>query len=145
MSYKHTQISYVIIIALIAVALIFGNILIQTGFNLPVVIATILLLFVLASFTSLQVTIDEEYLRIKFGYGIFWKKFLLNEISSVKTVKNHWYYGWGIRRWLWPKMWIFNISGFDAIEIIMKNGKIYRIGTDEAKKLEQEIKIHKSF
>ena len=95
MSYKHTQISYVIIIALIAVALIFGNILIQTGFNLPVVIATILLLFVLASFTSLQVTIDEEYLRIKFGYGIFWKKFLLNEISSVKTVKNHWYYGWG--------------------------------------------------
>ncbi|KKP38270.1 MAG: hypothetical protein UR28_C0019G0025 [Candidatus Peregrinibacteria bacterium GW2011_GWF2_33_10] len=144
MSYKHTQISYVIIIALIAVALIFGNILIQTGFNLPVVIATILLLFVLASFTSLQVTIDEEYLRIKFGYGIFWKKFLLNEISSVKTVKNHWYYGWGIRRWLWPKMWIFNISGFDAIEIIMKNGKIYRIGTDEAKKLEQEIKIHKS-
>ncbi|OGJ43988.1 hypothetical protein A2272_05140 [Candidatus Peregrinibacteria bacterium RIFOXYA12_FULL_33_12] len=133
-----------IIIALIAVALIFGNILIQTGFNLPVVIATILLLFVLASFTSLQVTIDEEYLRIKFGYGIFWKKFLLNEISSVKTVKNHWYYGWGIRRWLWPKMWIFNISGFDAIEIIMKNGKIYRIGTDEAKKLEQEIKIHKS-
>lgn len=83
--------------------------------------------------------IDGEYLRIKFGYGIYKKKFLLNEIATVKTVKNHWYYGWGIREWLWPRMWIYNISGFDAVEIIMKNGKIYRIGTDEPKKLEQVI------
>jgi len=36
-------------------------------------------------------------------------------------------------------MRIFNISGFDAVEIKMKNGKIYRIGTDEPKKLEQAI------
>ncbi len=47
-----------------------------------------------------------------------------------------WYYGWGIRGWLWPKMWIYNVSGFDAVEIKLKNGKMYRIGTDEPKKLE---------
>ena len=37
-------------------------------------------------------------------------------------------------------MWIYNVSGFDAIELTMKNGKIYRIGTDEPEKLEAAIK-----
>jgi hypothetical protein len=36
-------------------------------------------------------------------------------------------------------MWIYNVSGFDAVEIKLKNDKIYRIGTDEPKKLEQTI------
>ena len=98
-----------------------------------------LILFILASFGSLQVIIDGKYLRIKFGYGIYQKKFSLNDVMSAKTVKNRWYYGWGIRGWLWPKMWIYNVSGFDAVEIKLKNGKMYRIGTDEPKKLEQTI------
>jgi len=37
-------------------------------------------------------------------------------------------------------MWIFNVSGFDAIELTMKNGRIYCIGTDEPEKLEAVIK-----
>ncbi|GAC1300935.1 MAG: hypothetical protein NVSMB24_02720 [Mucilaginibacter sp.] len=88
---------------------------------------------------SLRVIIDEKYLRIKFSFGIYQKKFTLNDIMSAKTVKNHWHYGWGVRRWLWPKMWIYHVSGFDAVEIKLKNGKMYRIGTDEPKKLEQTI------
>jgi len=89
---------------------------------------------------TLKVTIDEQQLRVKFGYGIFRKRFLLKEIDSVKIVKNHWYYGWGIRFWLWPRMWIFNVSGFEAVELKMKNGKTYRIGTDEAEALESAIR-----
>ena len=100
----------------------------------------LLVLFILASFASLKVTIDKNYLRIKFGYGIFRKKFPLKEITSAKAVKNHWFFGWGIRLWLWPRMWIFNVSGFDAVEIKTKAGRTYRIGTDEPKKLEQAIK-----
>ena len=64
---------------------------------------------------------------------------MLREIISVRAVKNHWYYGWGIRFWFWPRMVIFNVSGFDAVEIKMKNGKTYRIGTDEPKNLEHAI------
>jgi hypothetical protein len=111
----------------------------DSGSNFAFTATMVLILFILASFGLLQVIIDEKYLRIKFGYGIYQKKFLLNDIASAKTVKNHWYYGWGIRVWLWPKMWIYNVSGFDAVEIKLKNGKTYRIGTDEPKKLEQAI------
>jgi len=106
----------------------------------PAVAVMFFIVFILASFSSLTVTVDENYLRIKFGYGIFKKKFPLNEIASAISVKNHWYYGWGIRLWFWPYMWIYNVSGFDAIEIVMKNGKIYRIGTDAPKELEAIIK-----
>ena len=111
----------------------------DSGTNLLVTAIMALILFTLASFVSLQVIIDEKYLRIKFGYGIFQKKISLNDVMSAKTVKNHWYYGWGIRGWLWPKMWIYNVSGFDAVEIKLKNSKTYRLGTDEPKKLEQTI------
>ena len=148
MNYKHTQIGYLMIVITLAVLVFFAWLQItaraeppsyDSGTNFAMTGIMVLILFILFSFVSLQVIIDEKYLRIKFGYGIYKKKFLLNEIVSVKTVKNHWYYGWGIRGWLWPKMWIYNISGFDAVEIKLKNGKIYRIGTDEAKKLEQAI------
>ena len=148
MNYKHTQIGYLILVVTLAVPALFAWAYItaaaeptsvDSGTNLLVTTTMALTLFILASFGSLQVIIDEEYLQIKFGYGIYKKKFLLNDIVSAKTVKNHWYYGWGIRGWLWPKMCIYNVSGFDAVEIKLKNGKTYRIGTDEATKLEQAI------
>ena len=113
---------------------------VDSGTNFAVTATMALILFILASFATLTISIDEKYLRIKFGYGIFTKKFALNQITKVQTVKNHWYYGWGIRLWLWSKMWIYNVSGFDAVEIRTKNGKIYRIGTDEPKKLETAIR-----
>ncbi len=113
---------------------------VDSGPNFAVTSIMALILFFLASFTTLTVFIDENYLRIKFGYGIFEKKFSVKEVVSVASVKNHWYYGWGIRVWFWPYMWIYNISGLNAVEIIMRNGKIYRIGTDTPSELEAAIK-----
>ena len=142
--YKHTQVGYLIIAILFILVLfyawLYGVVREEIGSDFTVVAVMTLVLFLLASFSTLQVTIDENNMRIKFGYGIFRKKFPLKEIVSVKTVKNHWYYGWGIRVWLWPNMLIFNVSGFDAVEITMKDGKIYRIGTDVPGELESAIK-----
>ena len=148
MNYKHTQMSYLMLLVTLAVLILFAWMQItaraepasvDSGTNFAVTSIMVLILVVLASFSTLTVMIDKKYLRIKFGYGIFRKKFALNEIMSAKTVKNHRWYGWGIRVWFWPKMWIYNVSGFDAVEIQLKNGKRYRIGTDEPKKLEQTI------
>ncbi|MCX6736430.1 MAG: hypothetical protein NTZ13_05100 [Candidatus Parcubacteria bacterium] len=148
-SYKHTQISYLMIVVTLMVLALFSWAYItaraeppsvDSGTNLLVTSIMAFVLFLLASLVTLTASIDEKYLKIKFGYGIFRKKFSLNEIVSAKQVKNHWYYGWGIKFWLWPKMWIYNVSGFDAIEITMKNGRIYRIGTNDPKILETAIK-----
>ena len=148
-SYKHTQIGYLMLVVTLAVLALFAWMYITasaeppsyySGTNFAITAIMALILFILASFITLSVAVDENYLRIKFGYGIFRKKLSTSDIASVAQVKNHWYYGWGIRLWFWPRMWIFNVSGFDAVEIRMKNGKIYRIGTDEPEKLETAIK-----
>lgn len=141
MTYKHTQRGYLIIFTLLIVAGLFAFLLWQSHFNKTILFGMVFILLILASFASLTVALDKKFLYIQFGYGIFKRQFLLSEIASVKAVKNHWYYGWGIRLWLWPKMWIYNISGFDAVEIILKNGSVYRIGTDESEKLEQAIRL----
>jgi len=148
-SYKHTQIGYLMLVVTLALLALFAWIYIaastespsvDSGPNFAVSAIMVLILFILASFSTLTASIDENYLRIKFGYGIFVRKFALNQIASIQAVKNHWYYGWGMRVWFWPYMWIYNVSGFDAVEIIMKNGKIYRIGTDVSEEFETAIK-----
>ena len=144
MNYKHTQIGYLMISITLAVLLLFiwTHIIssaetpsVDSGSNFAITSVMAIIIWILSSFATLQVKIDNKYIHIKFGYGIYQKKFLLNDITTATKVKNKWYYGWGIRGWLWPKICIYNVSGFAAIEIKLKNGKTYRIGTDEPEKL----------
>ena len=139
MFYKHIQIGRLMMFVSLVVAFVFVGVLLKTGLEAIIVFYMLFVLFILYSFMSLEVLVDEEYLQIKFGYGLFRKKFKLKEIISAKAVKNHWYYGWGIKHRLIPPMWIYNVSGFDAVEIKTINGKIYRIGTDDQESLEQAI------
>lgn len=138
--YRHTQVGYLMIFVTLAVLALFSWLQItaraeppsyDSGANFAMTAIMALVLFILASFSTLTVAINGQFLKIRFGWGIFRKKFPLAEIAAVRKARNHWYYGWGIRRSFWPRMWIFNVSGFDAVELAMKNGKIYRIGTDE--------------
>lgn len=87
MAYKYTQVGHLIIFALFTAILLFGIILTQAGFNSVTLVTVFFILFLLISFASLKVMINENYLRIKFGYGIFRKSFILREIISVRTVK----------------------------------------------------------
>lgn len=146
--YKHTQIGYLTIFITLVVTTFFIWIYttalaetpsVDSGPNLAVSAVMLLIIFTLVSFTTLTTSIDKDYIQVKFSYGIYVKKFELSQIASVKIVKNHWYYGWGIRFWLRPRMCIYNVSGFDAVELTMKDGKIYRIGTDAPSELEAAI------
>ena len=89
----------------------------------------VVLAVALALFASLTVEIDAEHLRIRFGIGLIRKRFPLDQIDTCRPVKNPWIYGWGIR--LTPHGWLYNVSGQEAVELKMKNGKTCRIGTDE--------------
>jgi len=131
--YKHTQIGYVIIVSLlIAMGFIFykaGG----AGHLEIVYLAVLFSLVILSVFATLTVQVDQENLRIWFGVGIIRKTFSLKEIDFCRVVKNPWYSGWGIR--IGKKYILFNVSGFKAVELKMKNGKTYRIGTDDPEEL----------
>jgi hypothetical protein len=99
---------------------------------------TIFFLILLSLFSHLTVTGYMNYLEIKFGIGLIRKKFNYKDIKDFSIEKNPWYYGWGIR--IIPGGWLFNVSGFQTVQLNMKNGKMYRIGTDEPKRLAEFIK-----
>lgn len=138
MMYKHTQIGYLFIVALsipLSILLFFGVVYEFT----PIVLALFIALLVsLVLFPSLTIEIDETKLTIRFGLGIVSKNFGLEDIRSCRVVKNPWYYGWRIS--LTPHGWLYNISGLSSVEILMKNGKKYRLGTDEPERLKSAIK-----
>jgi energy-coupling factor transporter transmembrane protein EcfT len=136
--YQHTQIGYLIIIAFSIGLFFVAGLIAVYGFNWTGFAVLIILAICLALFYTLTVVIERDFLKIRFGIGIIRKKFFLKDIESYKVVKNPWFYGWGIH--LTPHGWLYNVSGSYAVEIRMKSGKKYRIGTDVPDELEKAIR-----
>jgi len=97
------------------------------------VILAVILGIVYALFHSLTVRVSGSEIALSFGVGLIRKQFPIADISSASMVKNRWYNGFGIRKIRGG--WLYNVSGFDAIEIQLKNERKYRIGTNQPKEL----------
>ena len=96
-------------------------------------VITVITGIVVVLFHSLTVRISRSDIALSFGVGLIRKRFPIGDIRSVRIARNRWYNGWGIRKIRGG--WLYNVSGFDAIEIQLKNERKYRIGTDQPKKL----------
>ena len=138
MRYHHTQIGHLIIAVLTCAIFIITILMAVNVFTWVAFAALCILAICLLLFSFLTVTIQDNILELKFGPGIYRKKFNLSDIESCQAVKNKWYYGWGIH--LTPHGWLFNVSGFQAVEINLKSGKKYRIGTDAPGELEEALR-----
>jgi hypothetical protein len=152
--YKKTQTGWMIIFSFIPVFLFlswivyrqdvlgkpFGHHPASTSVYLALIV---FLLLLLALFSNLTVTGFSTYLQIKYGMGIFRKKFEYKDIQSCSIQKNHWFYGWGVRKI--PGGWLYNVSGSISVQLDMKNGRMYRIGTDEPEKLLEFLRSRISF
>ena len=134
--YKHTQIGWIVLISLVGAILLTGYLGILYP-NWTALSVFVILVICIVLFANLTVIGDDNSVELRFGPGLVKKKFIFKEIESCKIVRNHWWYGWGIRKI--PKGWLFNVSGLNAVELSMKNGKVYRIGTDDPQKLSEFI------
>lgn len=103
---------------------------------IPGLVASVLAVC-LVLFHSLTVRVGGSTLALRYGIGVVRICFRLVDIQHSNCVQNHWYYGWGIK--LTPHGWLYNVSGFDAVEIELENGRKYRIGTDEPVVLQAAI------
>ncbi len=129
--YKHTQLGTVLIVGLALGLLVLAMVVPFPTWLVPLYAVLVLL------FGWLTVEISEEFLVCRFGIGLIRKSFALRDIEEARTVRNRWYYGWGIR-WT-PHGWLFNAAGLDAVEIRMSNQKSYRVGTDQPAELLRAI------
>jgi hypothetical protein len=138
--YSHTQpgtlLRWIMIGSLLALVAIMAAARIWTEPMYVQLIAYGPLLLLLACwilFDSLTVDITATRLIVSFGPGLIKKTFRLDDIMGASAVRNSWLYGWGIR--LIPHGWMYNVSGLDAVELDLRDGKKFRIGTDEPDKL----------
>jgi len=134
MTYKHTQTGWVTLVACGGIILLFQFLPVPHAPReiLPLVFL-IVALSVATLMGTLTVEVDDSLVRLRFGVGLIRKSFRLDEIATCQPVRNRWWWGWGIR--LIPGGWLYNVSGLDAVELGMKNGKLFRIGTDEPRQL----------
>jgi hypothetical protein len=144
--YRHTRIGYLTIGVLGAGCVFVGFLLLYSsitkGFDsvaAPVALSVLLALLVaLVLFSRLTTSVEDRTLEVWFGPGWPRRVFPLADVTDIRVGKAPWYAGWGIR-WL-GRGWLFNVSGRDVVELRMKDGRRYLIGTDAPQALEAAIR-----
>ena len=137
--YRHTRFATVVVVSLLLAAVLFAGLGMMTGFMPLAVLGPALMAGFLALFYALTVEIDATHLCFRFGIGLIRKQIPLAEIADARPVRNTWLYGWGIHRT--PHGWLYNVSGWDAVEITLTSGKRLRLGTDEPRRLAQILRL----
>lgn len=131
--YEHTQRSYLlhwIIVPLLLIAL--GGVFLAHPplWVWPLALGYLAALsWVTVTFSMLTVLVDGDQIRLYFGRGWPRKTLIREEIVAVRSVRNLWWYGLGIR-WI-PKGTLWNVWGLDAVELQFASGKVFRVGTDD--------------
>ncbi len=137
MNYRHTQIGYTTIAALVAVIfLIIAQIQFFGSAPLPIAVLIILVVCLLL-FSYLTIEIRDGILTWTFGIGLIRKRVPVSEVIRATPVKTTLLQGWGIH---WTSGgWLYNVSGYRAVEFELKNGKKFRLGTDEPEELVRAV------
>lgn len=139
MEYKHTQYNLIILFAAIISIFWTSKYFILVDIK-PIILMALFVLFIcLFILFSLTVEIKNGFVQCVFGPGLVKQKIKLSDILNVYTVKNPWYSGWGIHG-IPGKYVVWNVSGFDAVEIQLSTFKKFRIGTNEPDKLLEAIR-----
>jgi hypothetical protein len=87
-------------------------------------------------FSTLTVKVGKEELCFYFGPGFWTRRIPLRDITSVQSVRNSVWHGWGIR--YTPHGWLYNVSGLRAIEVTTED-EVLRVGTDKPDELKQPL------
>ncbi len=134
--YRHLQVGWVTLALVLLSLVIFLGVIMSVGTNglevllHPIGLASVALLAVVAGvFGALRTEITDHEFIVAFWPGRPRRVTPLHQIRSVRMVRNHWAYGWGIR--LTPHGWLWNVSGLDAVEVVLEGGKRFRAGTDD--------------
>jgi hypothetical protein len=135
MEYRHTQIGTMIIAGFgVAIAVIIGQLFIPNIPHIPMIVVGVFLLFILLLFSSLTVEVKQGSVFVRFGPGIIRREIRLSDITDAQPVKNPWFVGWGIR-WVPGQFVLWNVGGLRAVELKLRDGKRFRIGTDDPEAL----------
>jgi hypothetical protein len=127
--YRHTQVGWVMLVAAAAVVALGWAVAPREAAAAAWLLMLPVAALLVFGFGTLTVEVSGEAIRLRFGIGLIRKRIPLRDVRSWREYRNPRYTGWGIR--LGPGGVLWNVSGFDAVQLELGNGKHFRIGTDE--------------
>jgi hypothetical protein len=132
-TYRHTQTGRTLFYPMVAIASVSGLIAVSVPAARLAFLIAILVLGVAAIFRKLTIKIDDVYVRAIFGPGLTLRKIKLCEIAACEPIRIRWWYGWGIHPT--PYGLLYNVSGWDAVALTLRNGRRVSLGTDQPNEL----------
>lgn len=110
------------------------------GADIPLMVFSAILVLVAFLFHGLTIKVSDKNVSWAFGPGVFGKTVTFDEIESVRAVSNSFRHGIGLR--ITHDGWVYSVSGFSAVELAMKDGTNYRLGTNDQEGLLAALKEH---
>lgn len=142
-NYFHSQFGYAFFIMCGAISVVVFTALYQNRTGLEgVAISFLIMGLILLFFYNLTIKVNHEKITWTFGIGLINKQLEISQVKSTRIVENPWYCGWGIR--MMSEGTLYNISGFQAVNLELKDGTHIRLGTDEPQQLKAAIDAHMS-
>ena len=137
--YKNTQFAWVIWAILLWLSSFLAVATQLMGFNVGVLGFALLLLIVAIAFYGLTIKVDitQQTISWWFGPGVGKKTLRFDDISYVSPTRNSFRHGVGMR--ISNDGWVYSAAGFNALEIVLKDGLKYRIGTNDQDNLLKNI------
>ncbi len=142
MNYERTQSApYYWLLTLIGAGMLFAAYLMPVSGVRLFLLAMSGVMFVLAlSFRQLTLRDDGDWLAIRFGpLPLFQRKVVYDNIQTVNRGRTSLWDGWGIHYSLSGHI-VWNIWGFDCVDVTFHKGRKLRIGTDDPEGLEAFLK-----
>ncbi|PCK32608.1 hypothetical protein [Pseudoalteromonas piscicida] len=146
--YKNIQFAWVIWLFLAFIASFTVLAIYLTGSNLAFVAFLVILSLVAFIFYGLTIQVDKQQQTLSWWFGPSVAKMTLqfDDIEFVQPVTNSLRHGIGMR--ISTDGWVYTVAGFDALEVVMKDGTKYRLGTNDqanlVKAMESKLKKEKS-
>jgi hypothetical protein len=105
---------------------------------LPLALVIVIIGAVGAVFTRLTIRVDADAMTWHFGWGWPSSAISMREIERAEVTQTNLLEGWGIHWTIWHG-WLWNVGGFQAVEIFKRNGSGVTLGSDDPQGLFQAI------
>jgi len=133
-TYQHAQPARAIVTGLMGIGLVFA---VMSIFVHSFIFGTVVLFISAYVFRSMTIEISDTELTWYFGSGFPLKRVPIGEVVSAEAVRTTAWNGWGIH--YTSRGWLYNVSGYGAVAITLRNGKRFCLGTDEPEILAKQL------
>lgn len=83
-----------------------------------------------ATFARLTTRVDRTGISWSFTFGIPARHIAFAELERAELTTTSIFEGWGIH-WTARHGWLWNVWGFRAVELFLRNGRRVTLGTDD--------------